>query len=168
MTDKSKKTFFILSVVVPIALYCVYYYGMMIKNAPYRYSDFKSIRFEYGLGDSMVNKYNSETGAYQYKTRNGNIKKLTVYLSKDDMLYLHRKAADLGFWNFPPEAKGDATGDKTMKSPRYLIEFVYKEKSKKVVFDQSYNDDNKLNDANMRLIKEIQSAIDRAEERSGK
>jgi len=163
MTDKTKKIFFAATIIVPIILYCVYYYGMMIKNAPYRFSDFQYIKFEYGLGDSLVNKYNSKTGAYQYLTRSGKLKTLTLHLTKDDQLYLHRKAADLGFWNFPAVEEGDTYQGKKVKSPKYMMEFVYKEKSKKVIFDQAYNGDLKLKDANMRLIKEIQTILDERE-----
>lgn len=163
MTDKSKKLFFAATIILPIVLYCVYYYGMMIKNAPYRFSDLQSIRFEYGLGDSLVNKYDSKTGAYQYVTRSGNLKKVNMRLTKDDMLYLHRKAADLGFWNFPAVEEGDTYQGKKPKSPKYLMEFVYKKKSKKVLFDQAYNGDVNLKDANLRLIKEIQTILDERE-----
>lgn len=158
MTDKAKKRFFALSIVLPIALYCVYYYGMMIKNAPYRFVDFQSIRFEYGVGDSLANKYDSQTGNYQYLTRNGKLKKFNMHLTKDDLLYLHRKAADLGFWNFPAN---EQSGIKT--NPRFVMEFVYKKKAKKVIYDQGYSGDPALKNANMRLVKEIQKVLDERE-----
>lgn len=159
MTDKRRKIFFGLTIIVPILMYCGYYYGMMLKNAPYRFTDFQYLRFEYGKTDSLENKYDSKTGDYQYKTTSGNIKKLNMKLSKDDLLYLHRKAADLGFWNFPAEEKSDSK----QPAPKYLIEFVYKEKSKKVFYDQNYNGDPALKDANERLIKEILKVIDERE-----
>jgi len=168
MTDKSKKIFFALTIIVPILAYCFYYYGMMVKNAPYRFADFQYLRFEYGLGDSMVNKYNSKTGMYQYTTKSGKLKQMNMQLSKDNLLYLHRKAADLGFWNFPEVERGDTTGDKKIKTLHYLIEFVYKDKTKKVFFDQDFDGDIALKDANMRLIKEIQSVLDEQEEHLAK
>ncbi|WP_345951873.1 MULTISPECIES: hypothetical protein [unclassified Mucilaginibacter] len=165
MTDKTKKIFFALTIIVPIGLYCGYYYGMMIKNAPYRFSDFQYIRFEYGLGDSLNNKFNSKTGSYQYVTQSGKVKKMNLHLTKDNLIYLHRKAADLGFWNFPAVEEGDAYQGKKEKTPHYLIEFAYKEKTKKVLFDQAYNGDPKLKDANQRLIKEIQKILDDREQK---
>ncbi|HEY1009468.1 MAG TPA: hypothetical protein VGE58_05130, partial [Daejeonella sp.] len=79
----------------------------MVKNAPYRFSDFDSITFRYGLGDSLINTYSSKTGDYQYINSRDSLVKETVKLRKDDLLYLHRKAAELGFWNFPREISGD-------------------------------------------------------------
>jgi hypothetical protein len=168
MTDKSKKVFFALTIIVPILLYCAYYYGMMIKNAPYRFSDFQYLRFEYGMGDSLVNKYNSKTGDYQYRTKSGRVQKLNMMLSKDELLYLHRKAADLGFWNFPSVEEGDSQNGKKQVTPHFLIEFVYAKKTKKVLFDEAYNGDPKLKDANIQLIKEIQKVLDDHEKKSGK
>ncbi len=166
MTDRTKKIFFACTIIVPILLYCGYYYGMMVKNAPYRFSDFQYLRFEYGMGDSLVNIYNSKTGEYQYRTKSGNIKNFNMKLSKDDLLYLHRKAADLGFWNFPNVEEGDTENGKKRITPHFLIEFVYAKKTKKVLFDEAYNGDPKLKDANVRLIKEIQKVLDDREKKT--
>ncbi len=150
-------------VVVPFIVYCVYYYSMMIKNAPYRYSDFQSLSIQYGIKDSLVNKYDSKTREYQYLNKRDSLVKLNVRLTDDDLLYLHRKAADLGFWDFPSNETGDTTGKE--KPVRYIIEFKYKKKSKRVVFDSNFVGDPKLIDANKQLIKEIDQSLTTAETR---
>jgi hypothetical protein len=162
MTTKSKKIFLIMSIMVPFLLYCFYYYGMMIKNAPYKFSEFQSIHFEYGFGDTLNNIYDSKTGEYQYVNRRDSLIKTHVRLSNDDLLYLHRKAADLGFWDFPAnELNPDVKG----RVPRFVIQFNYQRKSKKIMYDASYNGAEKLRDANERLIKEIQKVLNDAETR---
>jgi hypothetical protein len=93
---------------------------------------------------------------------------MQLHLNKDDLLYLHRKAADLGFWNFPEKEQGDGFTAGQQPAPKYLIEFVYKNKTKKVLFDASYAGDPELKDANMRLIKEIQMKLDEREEQMKK
>src|SRR6187402_3060585 len=130
MSNRGKKIFLILSIIVPFLMYCVYYYGMMVKNAPYKFVEFDSIVFQYGTGDSLVNKYNSKTGEYQYINKHDSLVKMHLRLTKDDLLYLHRKAADLGFWDFPSSELGDTASRAGVKPPRYLIEFNYKRKSK--------------------------------------
>lgn len=162
MTTKSKKVFLVMSIVVPFMAYCLYYYGMMIKNAPYKFSEFQSLHFEYGYGDTLNNIYDSKTGEYQFINRRDSLVKINMKLNKDDLLYLHRKAADLGFWDFPanelnPSVKG--------KVPRFLIQFNYLRKSKKVMFDASFDGDPKLKDANERLITEIRKILNDAEAR---
>src|ERR1700761_4033487 len=125
--SNAKRIFLALSIVVPFLFYCLYYYGMILKNAPYRFTDFDSIVIQYGDRDSMVNKFNSKTGEYQYVNTRDSLVKTHLRLDKDDLLYLHRKAADLGFWDFPSEEIGDSvkTGP---KPPRYIIQFNYKHK----------------------------------------
>lgn len=166
MSDRSKKIFVGLSVVVPFMLYCVYYYGMMIGNAPYKFSEFKSIELKYGEGNNLNNTYNSITGRYQYVNNHDSIVVKTVRLSKDDLLYLHRKAAELGFWDFPKEVTNDTPTPKAKNSLHYFIAFYYQRKSKKVLVDEAYNGDPRLRDAAMQVAKEIQQRLADAEDRS--
>lgn len=165
MTNKNKKIFLIASITVPFLLYSGYYYGVMIKNAPYKFSEFDHISLEYGTTDSLLNKYNSKNGDYQYLTRHDSLVKKHLHLSQNDLLYLHRKAADLGFWDFPSkELSGDTSKIHGQKPARYIIEFAYKRKTKRVVFDNNFLGDPKLVDANERLIKEILQRINDADQ----
>ena len=167
MSDKAKKIFFTLTIVVPFLLYCVYYYSHMIKNAPYKFTEFKSFVFKYGISDSMVNTYDSKSGDYQYLNRKDSLIKTNLLLRNNDLLYLHRKAAELGFWDFPSQELADTTKIKG-KPLRYYIEFNYQRKSKKVWFDESFGGDTKLKDANENLIKEIQHVLADAADRNKK
>lgn len=163
MSDKSKKIFLALSIIIPFLIYCFYYYGMMVKNAPYKFSEFQSLTYKYGLGDSLVNQYDSKTGIYQYVNDKDSLVRKKVKLSKDDLLVLHRRAAQLGFWDFPSEIINQ--GESLKNTPHYYIELSYKRKSKKVLFDLDYNGDPKLKDAVRRLIEEISNTINDAEDR---
>ena len=169
MSPKAKKIFLYLSICVPFAIYCIYYYGMILKDAPYKFAEFKSIQFEYGAGDSLVNKYDSKTGEYQYLNKRDSLIKTHLFLSKSELLYLHRKASDLGFWDFPSDERSkDTSRREGMKPPRYLIVFNYQHKSKKVIFDANFAGPEKLVDANQRLIKEIKTVLNEAEAREKK
>ncbi|WP_259069629.1 hypothetical protein HDF24_16010 [Mucilaginibacter sp. X4EP1] len=169
MSDKAKKVFLLLTIIVPFLLYCVYYYSRMLKNAPYKFTEFKSFVFKYGYGDSLVNTYNSLTGEYDYVNKKDSLVKSTLLLTKDDLLYLHRKAADLGFWDFPTkELNSDTTDFHGRKPLHYYIEFNYERKSKKVLFDESFKGDDRLKDANVDLVKEIMHVLADAEDRKKK
>ncbi|WP_255563173.1 MULTISPECIES: hypothetical protein [Mucilaginibacter] len=135
---------------------------MMVKNAPYKFAEFESLKLEYGFNDSLLNKYNSATGDYQFVNRKDSVVKMHMNLSKDDLLYLHRKAAELGFWDFPAN---EIKKDPKERSMRYIIEYKYKRKTKRVVYDEAYDGNEKLKDANERLIKEIQKKLDENEAR---
>src|SRR5580700_5478429 len=56
------------------------YYLQIFRPSPYDFSEFKSIVFKYGEGDSLVNQYNSATGKYQYLNRNNQLVKTHLYL----------------------------------------------------------------------------------------
>lgn len=165
MSDRGKKIFLALSIAVPFLIYCVYYYGMMVKNAPYKFSEFESLTFKYGLGDSLINRYDSKTGHYQYLNERDSLVKKRVKLTKDDLLYLHRKAAEYGFWDYPSELNGPELA-KGQSSPHYYLEFRYKRKTKKIMFDLNYNGNPKLKDAVRELIEIVSKTINTAEART--
>ncbi|RYY37313.1 MAG: hypothetical protein EOP46_03195 [Sphingobacteriaceae bacterium] len=167
MSSGRKKIFFALSIIVPFLLYCGYYYGMMVKNAPYKFAEFKSIVFEYGNGDSLVNKYNSATRNYQFVNSRDSLIKMKLFVSKDELLYLHRKAAELGFWDFPAN-QINTPGKIEPNVPHFKIQYNYLRKSKTVIFASNFEGPEPLVDANKRLIKEIQRILNDAEVRSKK
>lgn len=160
-----RKIFLVVCIILPFVGYSAYYYAGIIKNAPYRFAEFDHISFEYGPGpDSLVNKYNTKTGQYQYVDNRDSLVKIHMKLASKDLLYLHRKASELGFWDFPVNERGDTT--KTSQGHhglRYVIEFSYKRKTKRVVYDKNFDGDPKLKDANEQLIQTIQKVLDDAE-----
>jgi len=139
----------------------------MLKNAPYKFTEFESMSIQYGDRDSLLNKFDSKTGNYQYLNSRDSLIKKRLHLPKDDLLYLHRKAADLGFWDFPENEAGDSV--KTGQQPvRYIIEFKYQRKSKRVIYDSNFEGDPRLIDANQRLIKEIMQVLNQEEQNEKK
>lgn len=159
MISKSKRIFLAASVILPFLFYCLYYYNHMLKNAPYRFTEFESMSIQYGNQDSLLNKFNSKTGDYQYLNNRDSLVKMHLKLNEKDLLYLHRKAADLGFWDFPEDETGDTVKKGEQQPVRYIIEFKYKRKSKKVVYDSNFVGDQRLIDANQGLIKEIMKVL---------
>lgn len=163
LTPKAK-IFLTASVILPFLGYSIWYYSGIIKNAPYRFVDFDHIRFEYGPGDSLVNKYYSKTGEYQYVNDKDSIVKMHLKLTHADLMYLHQKAYKLGFWDFPTKELGDTTKTTNGQHPlHYIIEFGYKHKTKRVEYYQNFNGDPRLKEANDILIKEIQQRLNDAE-----
>src|SRR5690606_14835414 len=84
VSDRFKKIFLAICIIIPFLLYCFYYYSMMFKNAPYRFTDFESIILRYGEGDSLVNRFDSRTGIYRYLNSSDSLVTDTVRLRKDD------------------------------------------------------------------------------------
>ena len=166
MSSKGKKIFLALTIILPMIIYCYIYYKPIISNAPFRKADFVSMQFSYGLKDTLENTYNSATGAYRYVNNKDSVIEKTVFLKSDDILYMHRKANEIGLWNFP-----DTIGTKSNKAkavPRYDITFNYKEKSKHVVIYGDFDGNPKLLDAAVQMRKVIQETLTQAERRSTK
>ena len=166
MSTRGKKIFLAITIIVPMIIYCYIYYKPIIQNAPFRKADFVSMQFSYGVKDPLENTYNSATGQYEYVNTKDSVVKKTMFLKSDDILYMHRKANEIGLWNFP-----DTIGRKSDKSklvPRYDITFNYKEKSKHVVIYGDFNGNPKLLDAAVQMRKVIQETLTQAERRSAK
>ncbi len=156
MSDKAKRIFLGVCIIAPFLIYCVYYYSAMVKNAPYRFSDFESIEITYGYPDSMLNHYNSKTKEYNYLTKDNELVKDSLKLRNDDLLYLHRKAQELGFWNLPNDMTADLSlRPSDAKVPRYKLTYNYKEKSKTVIFDPDFAGPAKMVDAGRTTIDEV-------------
>lgn len=166
MSNKGKKIFLALTIIVPMIIYCYIYYKPIIQNAPFRKNDFVSMNYKWGIKDTLENQYDSKTGAYQYINNQDSTIKKTVFLKSDDILYMHAKANEIGLWNFP-----DTIGKKSTKSmsvPRYDMFFKYKEKSKHVIIYGDFDGNPKLLDAAVQMRKVIEETINQAEKRTGK
>jgi hypothetical protein len=167
MTDRSKKTFLLSTIIGSFLIYSVVYYTHVFKNAPYDFKEFKSFVIKYGTRNNMVNYYNSATGQYDYLNKNDSLIKSHLQLTNADLDSLHRNAADLGLWDFPDkETSGDTTNSSLV--PRYYIEFNYKRKSKQVTYDANFIGPPKLVEANRALIGKIRSILSNAEDRERK
>lgn len=158
--DKSKRIFLALSIIVPFLLYCGFYYSGMLKNAPFRYTDFESIDLTFGTPDSMKNHYNSISQDYTYELKDGSLKTEKVKLTDDDLLYLHRKAMELGFWNVDDDMTTPAEARKEgVEVPRFVLEYKYKEKTKKVTLDTDYPGNPRMKEAAQSVIEQVRDRI---------
>ena len=155
MSNRFKKIFLGISISLPFLLYCVYYYTVMVKNAPYKFAEFENISLKESVGNNFTKIYSSKSQEFQFLNTRDSLVKSKVKLSKDDLLFLHRKASELGFWNWPAKMIGDTSG----KSPRYYLQFDYQRKSKIIEIDAAYNDNIKLRDAAIELAKTVDKAI---------
>ncbi|TYR38530.1 hypothetical protein FXV77_04020 [Sphingobacterium phlebotomi] len=138
----------------------------MIKNAPFRYSDFEYISIQYGVPDSMLNSYNSASQQYQYLNRDNEVVEKKLKLTDDDLLFLHRKAMEMGFWNVDDDMTTPRTDSLEGRNvPRYVLEYKYKEKGKTVILDADYSGNQKMKDAAKTTIEKVLEMINIANAR---
>ena len=131
----------------------------MLGNAPYRYSDFQSIVLTYGDGDDLHSHYDTSTGIFTYKNTRDSIVSDTIRMRSDDLLYLHRKAAELGFWNLPDDMTNDNRDSSSTDVPRFILQYNYLEKSKTVTYDADFEGHPKMKDAARSVIDEVRRVI---------
>jgi ribonuclease BN (tRNA processing enzyme) len=168
MSTKGKKIFLLLTVVLPFLAYCYFYYQPILKNAPFRSDEFVSFQYKWGVGAELANSYDSATGEYQYLNKKDSLVRTNVKLRQNDIIYLHNKANELGFWNFPDVIANAGTTVKNSKVLRYEFVFNYKRKTKKVVYLTDYSDIPKLSTVAGQMKTLVQQTIDDAEERYSK
>lgn len=159
MSERSKKIFLGICIIVPFFLYCYYYYSSMIQNAPFRYVDFQSVVLKYGEGDHLTNQYDSSTGIFTYVNSRDSVVTDTIRMRKDDLLYLHRKAAELGFWNLPDDMSTASNDDRDPNVPRFILQYNYTEKSKTVTYDADFDGNPKMKDAARSVIDEVRRVL---------
>ncbi|MFD1768238.1 hypothetical protein ACFSBF_00570 [Sphingobacterium suaedae] len=166
MSKKTRAIFLGLCIIGSFFIYCVFYYSNMIKNAPYRFSDFEYLTIQYGVRDSILNSFNSATQEYQYLNKQNEVVKKKLKLTDDDLLYLHRKAMEMGFWNVDDDMttpRKDSLEGRDI--PRYILEYKYKEKGKKVTLDADYPGNQKMKDAAKTTIEKVLDMINVANAR---
>lgn len=168
MSSKAKKIFLLLTIVVPFLAYCVIYYTPIIRNAPFRSDEFVSFQFKWGAGNDLVNTYDSKTGNYEYLNAKDSLVKTNVKLRENDIIYLHNKANELGYWNFPDVIANAGTDLNKSKVLRYVFQFNYKRKSKKVIYVTDYTDIPKLSTVAGQMKTLVEQTINDAEERYSK
>lgn len=160
MSDRSKKLFLGICIIIPFVLYCYYYYSIMLNNAPFRYADFQSIVLTYGDDEDLSNSFDSETGIFTYLNARDSLVSDTLRMRNDDLLYLHRKAAELGFWNLPEDMTGAGfAATDSAEVPRFVLQYNYLEKSKTVTFDADFDGNPKMKDAARSVIDEVRRVL---------
>ncbi len=153
MSERNKRIFLAICIIVPFIVYCYIYYAQMFRNAPYRFADLESIVLQYGEGDDLPNRFDSKTGIYHYLDRNDSLLTDTVRLREDDLRHLHGKAAQLGFWNLPDDMVSAAPRAQGKVVPRFQLQYNYTEKSKTVILDADF-------DGNPKMLETAKSVVD--------
>lgn len=157
-----KNVSLIATVAVLIITAVVGYYVISLKKAPYAVSDFESFTYKWGMGDDFENSYSSLSGDYQYLNSRDSLVKTNVRLRSNDIIFIHNKVNELGFWNLPNTiGKASVLGESVVCE----IEFNYKGKSKKVTFHNNEDKHPGLLDSAKQIRDVLQQAIDEAEGR---
>ena len=162
MKIQKKNISFIATLAVIVITAIVGYYVISLKKAPYEVVDFESFTYKWGVGDNLENSYSSASGDYQYLDNRDSVIKTQVKLRANNIIFIHNKINEMGFWNLPNAIGKRSTGAKTVV---YELQFNYKEKSKKIIIYSDFDENPQLLDSAMQIKNIVQQAIDEAEGR---
>ncbi len=141
------------------------YYLINLKQGPYPASTFISLSYQWGVGDTLSNSYNSATGDYQYLDNRDRLIKKSVKLHANNIIFIHSKANELDIWSLPDviaNKNEDLTNKKVL---RYELVFNYEKKTKKIIYLTDYDEDIAVADRADQLQKMIKQTIDEVEDR---
>lgn len=144
------------------------YYVINLKQGPYPVSSFVSLSYKWGVGDTLVNSYNSASGAYQYLNNKDSLIRTNVKLHANNIIFLHNKANELDFWNLPNTIANPQTDLQSKTILRYEITLNYAEKTKKVIYMTNYAENPTTAHAVEELQKLIAQTINEVEDRYSK
>ncbi len=138
------------------------YYVVGLKKAPYPVANFESFSFKWGSDGRLENSYSSATGDYFYLNNSDSLIKTNVKLRANEIIYIHNKINELGFWKLQNQI---GMQKPSSKAPFYELQFNYKEKSKKIMVYSDFDENHQLLDSAMQIMTMVQRAIDEAEGR---
>ncbi len=166
MLSRIKKNIsFIATVVVIIIISIAGYFVINKQKGPFSASELVSMEYKWGLGDSLVNAYNSASGNYQYLDNRDSLIRKKLKLRANNIIFIHSKANELDLWTLPNVIANKNANLKTDQTLRYEIIFNYETKVKKIVFLTNYDEDMGVLDRVSQLQKTIKSTIDEVEDR---
>lgn len=140
MTDKQKKLYLTIMVIVPFLLYSIYYYYQLIRKAPYQFAEFQSIQIHYQKPGLLGYRYDSSTGLYQYVEANGDTISKCLLFSVDTLQQFHRKLVEALFFDMPRQMQGKIpalSGAET--PPSYFLKANYARKSWQICWNKYYD-----------------------------
>lgn len=166
MTNRGKKIFLALSIIIPFLIYSIVYYAPIIRNAPYKLAEFKSLEYKWGMGNNLENSYNSATGEYRYYDNKDSLVVKNVKLSAKDQKYLDSNAHIQGFYNLPTVMANSQEDLKNSKAMRYFMRLTYENKTKEVTYLADFGGTPKMKDAAAKMQKVIEQVIIDADDRA--
>ncbi|MBY0542561.1 MAG: hypothetical protein K2P75_04095 [Sphingobacteriaceae bacterium] len=166
--DIKKNLSLIATVVIIFTIAIGGYYLINLGKGRYAAADFVAVNYKWGVGDTLVNAYDSATGDYQYLDNRDSLIKTNVKLRANNIIFLHSKANELNLWQLPNVIANKNADLKNDKVLRYEITFVYEKEAKNIIYLVDYNENPTIALAADELQKMIKKTIDEAEERYSK
>ncbi len=157
---KYKKSILFISLI--IILSGLGYVGYNLKRNPYPVSEFQGLSMRWGNTNGKQNSFDSQKGLYQFYDSRDSLFELPLKWKNNEIIYVHNKLFDMGFWNLPEEL---GRADSSQHQFFVDIQLKYKNKQKALKFYSDYEaKGGELDSAqaiNQMLQKVLQESIER-------
>lgn len=165
---KQKARFIIAIVTALLVLGVGGYYVKKLKSGGDRAASFVSLSYQWGVGDTLVNSYNSKTGEYRFLDQYNKPVNENFKLRTNNVIFLHSKINEQDLLNIPDTIANPGANLKDSKVLRYEFKFVYDDTVKHIIYLTSYDKNPLISNKANALQKLVQQTITEAEERFGR
>lgn len=155
MSPRFKKIYLFVMVVVPFLVYCGYYYGEMIRKAPFKFEDFQTIKVDFIAPGGREAHIDIAKGTVDYLLPGRGSVKDTISFSSDELQEFHRILYTNNFFEMPHEMQNEGSADST--TGVYTIDAIYERKQYKVAYETNYRGERRYKDKIERIITFIES-----------
>ncbi|WP_113653390.1 hypothetical protein [Pedobacter namyangjuensis] len=159
-----KKNLSLIATIVVILLVAIVgYYFLRLKQGPYQVVDFDNLTYKWGTGDTLENVYDAKTGNYQYLNAKDSLIKTNVKLRSNNIIYIHNKLNEIGFWSLPAVIKNKSAASNSVL--RYEFELVYGKNRKTVIYYTDYDENQEFKAKAKEVQQLISQTIEEVESR---
>lgn len=144
------------------------YYVSKLRSGGKRAAAFVSLNYQWGMGDTLQNSYNSKTGEYIFLDQSDREIRESFKLRTNNVIFLHSKINQEDLLNVPDTIANAGANLKDPKVLRYEFEFVYDDTVKNIIYLTNYDKDPLIAAKASTLQKTVQQVISEAEERFAK
>lgn len=141
------------------------YYVSKLRSGGRRAAAFVSLSYQWGMGDTLQNSYNSKTGEYIFLDQSDRLIRENFKLRTNNVIFLHSKINQDDLLNIPDTVANVGANLKDPKVLRYELRFVYDDTTKHIIYLTNYDRDPAVAAKASALQKAVQQVVLEAEER---
>lgn len=144
------------------------YYVSKLRSGGKRAAAFVSLNYQWGMGDTLQNSYDSKSGAFVFLDQSDRVIKENFKLRTNNVIFLHSKINQEDLLNIPDTIANKEANLKDPKVLRYEFRFVYDDTTKNIIYLTNYDQDPLVATKASALQKVVQQVVSEAEERFAK
>ncbi|MGE6221611.1 hypothetical protein ACQKCH_17440 [Nubsella zeaxanthinifaciens] len=144
------------------------YYVSKLRSGGKRAAAFVSLSYQWGMGDTLQNSYDSKSGAFVFLDQSDRVIKENFKLRTNNVIFLHSKINQEDLLNIPDTIANKGANLKDPKVLRYEFRFVYDDTTKNIIYLTNYDQDPLVATKASALQKVVQQVVSEAEERFAK